>query len=159
MSFWNIIYYLYFCLFHFLEASLIFLCQLLISCPLLTHVEVINFDVYLFFLLIFVLYWNTWKNLMKLQHLKTKTKKKLLYNLWSEVLVAKPRLTLASPWTGEWLLCPWHSPGKNTEWAAISFSRGSSQPRDRTQIFCFTGPSALQSEPPGKRHNLHTTLN
>ena len=85
---------MHFCLFHFLEASLIFLCQLLISCPLLTHVVVINFDVYLFFLLIFGLYWNTWKNLMKLQHLKTKTKKKLRYNLWSEVLVAKSRLTL-----------------------------------------------------------------
>ena len=28
------------------------------------------------------------------------------------------------------LLCPWDSPGKNTEWVAISFSRGSSRPRD-----------------------------
>ena len=27
-------------------------------------------------------------------------------------------------------LCPWDFPGKNTEWVAISFSRGSSQPRD-----------------------------
>ena len=28
------------------------------------------------------------------------------------------------------LLCPWDSPGKNTEWVAIPFSRGSSRPRD-----------------------------
>ena len=28
------------------------------------------------------------------------------------------------------LLCQWDFPGKNTEWIAIPFSRGSSQPRD-----------------------------
>ena len=33
------------------------------------------------------------------------------------------------------------------EWVAISFSRGSSSPRDRTQVSCFT---SLLSEPPGK---------
>ena len=37
------------------------------------------------------------------------------------------------------LLCPWDFPGKNTEWVAISFSRGSSQPRDRTQVSCTAG--------------------
>ena len=33
----------------------------------------------------------------------------------------------------------WNSPGQNTEWVAIPFSRGSSQPRDRTQVSCIAG--------------------
>ena len=33
------------------------------------------------------------------------------------------------------LLCPWDSPGKTTGWVAMSFSRGSCQPRDRTRVF------------------------
>ena len=36
-------------------------------------------------------------------------------------------------------LCPWDSPGKKMEWAAILFSRVSSQPRDRTQVSCIAG--------------------
>ena len=36
------------------------------------------------------------------------------------------------------LLCPWDSPGKNT-WIAISFSRGSSRPRDWTWVACIGG--------------------
>ena len=32
------------------------------------------------------------------------------------------------------LLCPWDSPGKSTGVVAISFSRRSSQPRDRTRV-------------------------
>ena len=32
------------------------------------------------------------------------------------------------------LLCPWDFPGKNTGVGAISFSRGSSRPKDRTLI-------------------------
>ena len=35
------------------------------------------------------------------------------------------------------------------EWAAITYSRGSSQPRDRTQISCIAG-EFFTSEPPGK---------
>ena len=35
------------------------------------------------------------------------------------------------------LLCPWDSPGKNTEWVAISFSRGYSQPRNGTWVSCI----------------------
>ena len=31
------------------------------------------------------------------------------------------------------------SPGNILEWVAIPFSRGSSQPRDRTQVFCIAG--------------------
>ena len=38
------------------------------------------------------------------------------------------------------------------EWVAIPFSRGSSQPRDRTQVSCIAGDSLL-SEPPGKPKN------
>ena len=37
------------------------------------------------------------------------------------------------------LLCPWDFPGKILEQAAISFSRGSSQPRNRTQVSCTAG--------------------
>ena len=35
------------------------------------------------------------------------------------------------------------------EWVAISFSRGSSQPKDRTHIFCIAG-GFFTTEPPGK---------
>ena len=38
------------------------------------------------------------------------------------------------------------------EWVAIPFSRGSSQPRDQTQVSCTEGDS-LPSEPPGKPKN------
>ena len=34
-------------------------------------------------------------------------------------------------------LCPWDSPGKILEWAAMPSSRGSSQPRDQTWISCL----------------------
>ena len=37
------------------------------------------------------------------------------------------------------LLHPWDFPGKSTEWVAISFSRGSSWPRDRTRLSCIVG--------------------
>ena len=37
------------------------------------------------------------------------------------------------------LLCPWDSPGKIPEWVVISFSRGSSQPRDWTQVSHIAG--------------------
>jgi len=40
------------------------------------------------------------------------------------------------------------------EWATISFSMGSSLPRDQTHIFC-TGMWVLYSEPPKKPHLLN----
>ena len=40
------------------------------------------------------------------------------------------------------------------EWVAISFSRGSSQPRDWTQLSCIIGDS-LPSEPPGTIIHYH----
>ena len=36
-------------------------------------------------------------------------------------------------------LCPWDFLGRNTEWIAISSSRGASRPRDRTCISCTPG--------------------
>ena len=64
-----------------------------------------------------------------------------------------------SPWVLVWVLdaqlCPtlcnpmdWSPPGSSVhgilqgrilEWVAISFSRGSPQPKDRTQVFCTAG--------------------
>ena len=62
----------------------------------------------------------------------------------SEVQVAQSCLTLCDP-----MESPWNSPGPNTgvEWAAIPFSRGSSQPRDQTQVSCTAGTDCLLSEP------------
>ena len=37
------------------------------------------------------------------------------------------------------LLCPWDFSGKNTGVLAISFSRGSSWPRDQTYVSCIAG--------------------
>ena len=37
------------------------------------------------------------------------------------------------------LLSPWNTPEKKLEWIAISFSRVSSQPRDRTHVSCVAG--------------------
>ena len=53
------------------------------------------------------------------------------------------------------LLCPWDSPDKNTGVGCMSFSRESSQPRDRTKvpcIFCIAG-RFLTAEPPRKNPN------
>ena len=40
------------------------------------------------------------------------------------------------------------------EWVTISFSRGASQPRDRTLVSPHCKADALTSEPPGKPYNL-----
>ena len=37
------------------------------------------------------------------------------------------------------LYSPWNSPGQNTGVGAFSFSRGSSQPRDQTQVSLIAG--------------------
>ena len=36
-------------------------------------------------------------------------------------------------------LCPWDSPARIMEWVAMPFSRGSSWPRDQTQLSCISG--------------------
>ena len=48
------------------------------------------------------------------------------------------------------LLCPWNIPGKNTGWVSISFSRGSSHPRDQIHVSCLAGDRFFTTEPPGK---------
>ena len=46
----------------------------------------------------------------------------------------------AIPWTGPAsLLCPWDFQARTLEWVAMPFSRGSSQPSDRTQVSCIAG--------------------
>ena len=55
-------------------------------------------------------------------------------------------------WYGKWkplshvrlfethgLYSPWNSPGQSTGGSTFPISRGSSQPRDRTQVFCIAG--------------------
>ena len=53
------------------------------------------------------------------------------------LLVTQPCPTLCSPWTEE----PGHGilQARILEWVAISFSKGSSGPRDRTRIPCTAG--------------------
>ena len=59
----------------------------------------------------------------------------------SESEIAQSCLTLCNPHglLPTRLPCPWDFPGKSTGVGAISFSRGSSQPRDRTQVSCTAG--------------------
>ena len=58
-----------------------------------------------------------------------------LLKLWSkkESEVAQSCPTLATPWTAAYQApLSWIFQAKVPEWVAISFARGSSQPRDRT---------------------------
>ena len=52
-------------------------------------------------------------------------------------LVAKLCLTLETPWTAARQALPGTSQARILEWVAISFSKGSSPPRDRTFISCI----------------------
>ena len=54
------------------------------------------------------------------------------------------------------VLSPWNFPGRNTGVVAISFSRGSSQLRDRIRISCLAD-GFFTAEPPGKLHSKNTT--
>ena len=40
-------------------------------------------------------------------------------------------------------LCPWDSPARMLEWAAVSFSRGSSRPRNQTWVFIASQAGSL----------------
>ena len=53
---------------------------------------------------------------------------------WSESC-----LVVYDPLQPHGLYSPWNSPGKNTEWVAMPFSRGSSWWRDQTQVSCIEG--------------------
>ena len=63
------------------------------------------------------------------------------------------------------LLYPWNSPGKNTGVGSISFSRGSSRPRDQTQVSsimgrCFTDWAIREATHFSKKTaNNNNTLN
>ena len=55
------------------------------------------------------------------------------------------------------LYSPRNSPGQNTEWVAFPFSRGSSQPRDQTQVSSIAGgffTSWVTREAHGKQKHL-----
>ena len=71
-----------------------------------------------------------------------------LLTSFSCCLVAKSCLTLLQPHglKPDRLLCH----GKNIGVGCIFFSRGSSQPRDRTHDFCLAEGGFLTTEPPGK---------
>ena len=60
---------------------------------------------------------------------------------WSEVKVSQPYLTLCNPMdcslSGSSVLGILQA--RMPKWAAVSFSRGSSQPRDWTQVSCIAG--------------------
>ena len=57
------------------------------------------------------------------------------------------------------LLCPWCSQVRILEWAAMSFARASSPPRDRTRVSCVscTGRRVLDHCAPGKPCPLYGT--
>ena len=62
--------------------------------------------------------------------------KQLKYKGKVKVKVAQPCLTLGHPvdYTVHGIL-----QARTLEWVAFPFSRGSSQPRDRTWVFCIAG--------------------
>jgi len=67
---------------------------------------------------------------------------------WSEVKVAQSCLTLCNPID----YSPWNSPGQNTRRVPLPFSRGSSKPRNLTQVPSLQADS-LPAEPQGKPKN------
>ena len=68
-------------------------------------------------------------------------------------------LSFVTPWTVESasLLWPWDS--SVLEWVAISFSRGSSQPRDQTHISCVSciADRCFTAEPLGRAWKYNKT--
>ena len=63
-------------------------------------------------------------------------KEKNKYYMFVSCLVVSNSLRIHEPAR---LFCPWNSPGKNTEWVAIPFSRRSSWSREQTQVSCIAG--------------------
>ena len=87
-----------------------------------------------------------------------------LKNLVCQISKSIEQLPLATPWTAAyqappsmgfssqeyWSRVPLSSP-RILEWVAISYPRGSSQPRDRIHAYLlYWQVDSLQSEPPGK---------
>ena len=73
---------------------------------------------------------------------------------FSKAVVTKLCLTLTTPWTVAQPGSSLHgtSQARILEWITISFSRGSSPPRDQTHISCVSCIAGrfLTTEPPGK---------
>ena len=89
------------------------------------------------FLALYLHRW-TWLSFFKFQRKKqtwcyNKNLNFLPYKV--KVKVAQLCPTLCDP--TDWLYSPWNSPGQ--KWVAVPFSRGSSQPRDWTQVSCIAG--------------------
>ena len=67
----------------------------------------------------------------------------LWFDTWWVCVCVSHSVMFDSFWPhGLWpasLLCPWNSPGKNAGVDTIPFSRGSSWPRDQTQVSCIAG--------------------
>ena len=67
----------------------------------------------------------------------------LWFDTWWVCVCVSHSVMFDSFWLhGLWptsLLCPWNSPGKNTGVDIIPFSRGSSWPRDQTQVSRIAG--------------------
>ena len=114
------------------------------------------------------LHWWGWSSILNLPTLKTNLLVNIFphiprYNVWPaiwafferkgkvKVLVAQSCLTLCDPVDCSSPGSPVHGifPGNNTGVVTISFSMGSSQHRNWTQVSCIAADS-LPSEPPGK---------
>ena len=61
-----------------------------------------------------------------------------LFNLSEKVKVSQSCLTLCNPMDYT-VYGNWNSPGQNTGVGSLPFSRGSSQPRDQTQVSHIAG--------------------
>ena len=68
----------------------------------------------------------------------------------SKVLVAQLCLILCNPMQPARLFCCGILQARMLEWIAIPFSRGSSQPRDGTQVSCIASGFFFTTEPLGK---------
>ena len=56
-----------------------------------------------------------------------------------QVVKVKAKVAQSCPTLCDPMDCPWNSPARILEWVALLFSRGSSQPRDWTQVSHFAG--------------------
>ena len=70
--------------------------------------------------------------------------------LFSHEVVSK---SFVAPWNPTGFSVHWDFPARVLKWVAISFSRGSSQPRDRTHVSSISG-GFFTTEPPGKPFRL-----